>query len=139
MSGFSEDIAFGRIVSTTAFGDIVRKPCTGRGVRVGFVLVPWLLRAANSRIRKLPGQPVGDRKNRREARRHRGPCAPLALLIQQAQQQPGIVKAGIKAAFCAAGPVQSDPRRHEPEQGGGRGKAFRKNFECRFHVRFRQR
>ena len=32
--------------------------------------------------------------------------------------------------------MAGNPRRHKPEESGGSGKGFRKNFECQFQTRF---
>src|SRR4029077_10230685 len=46
------------------------------------------------------------------------------------------VKTGSWATVCEAALPQPNPRRHKPEESGGSGKGFRKNFECQFHSPF---
>jgi hypothetical protein len=84
----------------------------------------------------LADKPISNRKNRRKSRGYCGPCVPLALLIYQTQKRSWIVKAAFPAAFCEATLSQPNSRRHEPEDSGGGGKGFRKNFKCQFHARF---
>jgi hypothetical protein len=87
----------------------------------------------------LADKPVSNRKNRRKTRGYCGPCVPLALLIYQTQKRSWIVKAAFQATFCEATLSQPNSRRHEPEDSGGGGKGFRKNFKGQFHARFPQR